>query len=519
MRKAVLSFVLPGLFAGASVAKAQGPEIGHNRVGCIVVGQFPKMAACFRPPGSVARGRVYFKPEAALDWYYVEMKSDAPCYAGVLPRPTEKLINTRVLYYIHVVDRSFAEAQTAQYDPIVVEKESDCKDRLLMAPFSRSGPQSVFPSVPQGFAVGSRVLPVVLGVGGAAIVGGGVAIGVSGKDKAPPTPPPTPIPTPTPPPTPIPTPTPTPPVESPLSVTCQAQPRSGYAPLTVAFSTFPSGGTGTYEFLWDFGDGGSATRSNPNHTYIATGTFTAVVKVTSGRQEASCSRTIAVSIAPPSSFPLSVAKAGSGVGTVTSSPAGISCGGACSTSFTPGTVVTLSQSASPGSVFGGWSGACTGMAACSVTMDAAKSVTATFNVSADESLPIRAPVSSPERQGLASAGPDIVHFTIDLQVAGGRGQVAVNGQATLAAGPGVTRASMALRRGENRLEAWLTEGRAAGLWRFELGGVVEPGSLAVLAGEVQLATSDSVVFRIRGAASERLVFTFRRRGRVPEGER
>ena len=75
---------------------------------------------------------------------------------------------------------------------------------------------------------------------------------------------------------------------------------------------------------------------------------------------------------------LSVAKAGTGTGTVTSSPAGISCGADCSEPYNSGTVVTLSQAATAGSTFTGWSGACTGTGACQVTVDAAKSVTATF---------------------------------------------------------------------------------------------------------------------------------------------
>jgi hypothetical protein len=88
MRKGVSLLILPAILAGASAVRAQGPEIGHRAVGCIIAGQYPKMTACFRPLGSVARGRVYFKPEAAPAWYYVEMKSDAPCFAGVLPKPT-----------------------------------------------------------------------------------------------------------------------------------------------------------------------------------------------------------------------------------------------------------------------------------------------------------------------------------------------------------------------------------------------------------------------------------------------
>ena len=73
-----------------------------------------------------------------------------------------------------------------------------------------------------------------------------------------------------------------------------------------------------------------------------------------------------------------MAKAGTGSGTVTSSPAGISCGADCSEPYNSGTVVTLSQAATAGSTFTGWSGACTGTGACQVTMSAAKSVTATF---------------------------------------------------------------------------------------------------------------------------------------------
>ena len=77
---------------------------------------------------------------------------------------------------------------------------------------------------------------------------------------------------------------------------------------------------------------------------------------------------------------LTVTKAGAGSGTVTSSPAGINCGTACAASYASGTVVTLTASPSSGSVFAGWSGACTGAGStCQVSMNAAKTVTATFN--------------------------------------------------------------------------------------------------------------------------------------------
>jgi hypothetical protein len=75
---------------------------------------------------------------------------------------------------------------------------------------------------------------------------------------------------------------------------------------------------------------------------------------------------------------LTVTRAGSGSGTVSSSPAGIECGTTCSRSFDEGTAVTLTGTPSSGSVFGGWSGACSGTGACQVTMSEARSVTATF---------------------------------------------------------------------------------------------------------------------------------------------
>ena len=79
-------------------------------------------------------------------------------------------------------------------------------------------------------------------------------------------------------------------------------------------------------------------------------------------------------------YRLTVSKAGTGSGTVTSNPAGISCGTACTGSYGSGTSVTLTATAASGSTFTGWSGACTGTGSCTVSMNAAKAVTATFNL-------------------------------------------------------------------------------------------------------------------------------------------
>jgi uncharacterized repeat protein (TIGR02543 family) len=79
-------------------------------------------------------------------------------------------------------------------------------------------------------------------------------------------------------------------------------------------------------------------------------------------------------------FGLSITSAGTGTGTVTSAPAGISCGSTCSASFPPGQEVTLTASPDPGYVFDGWTGDCAGKSACTVVMGQTKTVTATFIV-------------------------------------------------------------------------------------------------------------------------------------------
>jgi hypothetical protein len=76
---------------------------------------------------------------------------------------------------------------------------------------------------------------------------------------------------------------------------------------------------------------------------------------------------------------LTVVVGGSGGGTVTSTPAGIACvqgGSSCTATFPYGSQVTLNATTS--GVFTGWTGACSGVSACTVTLDQARGVGATF---------------------------------------------------------------------------------------------------------------------------------------------
>ena len=75
---------------------------------------------------------------------------------------------------------------------------------------------------------------------------------------------------------------------------------------------------------------------------------------------------------------LRVTTDGEGSGAVTSIPPGIECSGDCQEEFPAGERVRLKASPSEGSVFAGFSGDCSGTGQCTVNVNRARSVTATF---------------------------------------------------------------------------------------------------------------------------------------------
>jgi hypothetical protein len=158
------------------------------------------------------------------------------------------------------------------------------------------------------------------------------------------------------------------------------------------------------ELVWKFGDGSERVDTGTpeegeeealppelttTHKYTTPGTYTLELSValegSPFGDPATLKRTIKVQGAPPAQFNLTVSKSGSG--TVTSTPAGISCGLTCAHAFDSGTKVTLTAAAGSGSVFKGWGGVCSGAGSCEVTMSAAQSVSATFESSPPKEEP------------------------------------------------------------------------------------------------------------------------------------
>jgi PKD repeat protein len=367
------------LCALAGAARAEGPAIDHSEIKCLVAGKYRKMPAKFSP-ADVAQPRVYFRPEGVPSWYYVEMKPEDPLgHVGVLPKPTKKLVKKHIEYYVEAASKDFDTGRTPEYAPIVVAKEGECDRDPLVPLYSKNPPSAVFPSLPEGFALGGAAglgtAAAVVGGGAAAV--GGVILATRDDDR--------PIPvaaTTTTTSTLIPVTTTTLPPGQ-LAVACQAEPREGTVPLNVKFNAQASGGNGAFDYLWDFGDGGTSTQVNPSHLFTVPGAYNVIVRASSAGLSGSCQRTVNVL---PAAFDLDVRVIGAGsVGAP-----GIACPGDCTETYPTGTLVTLTATpGGAGSFFSEWGGDCSGETpTCQVTMDRARSVTARFQTTAPTQFPL-----------------------------------------------------------------------------------------------------------------------------------
>ncbi len=131
-------------------------------------------------------------------------------------------------------------------------------------------------------------------------------------------------------------------------------------PLEPTFSAFTSANSKTY-------------------TYLANGFYIFYVKAKDlvGNEDLTPARR---SFTLASTHSLTVTRLGTGIGRITSSPAGIDCGVTCSTTYDPGSSVILTATAASGSVFTGWSGeGCMGTGTCTITMTQARNVAAAFH--------------------------------------------------------------------------------------------------------------------------------------------
>jgi len=136
-------------------------------------------------------------------------------------------------------------------------------------------------------------------------------------------------------------------------------------------------GTASFNYTQNINVGNVTTYTVSNLTDGLTYYF-AVTAYDSSLNESDYSSELSKTIPSSQQHTLTVTKAGTGTGSVTSAPGGISCGLDCSENYNYNTQVTLAATPATGSTFGGWSGD----ADCSdgvVTMTAGRTCTATFN--------------------------------------------------------------------------------------------------------------------------------------------
>ena len=170
-----------------------------------------------------------------------------------------------------------------------------------------------------------------------------------------------------------------------VNVSVQAIPASGSAPLTSTIRATVSGtATGNINYTFNCGNGTtqsflgeSVITKDYNCTYSTAGSYVPTVSVV--RQGILANGSTSVTVSAPSGQLLTVSKSGTGTGTITSVPAGISYPGDSSESYATGTAVVLTASPTAGSTFVSWGGDCSGSGTCSVSMTSPKNVTATFD--------------------------------------------------------------------------------------------------------------------------------------------
>lgn len=175
--------------------------------------------------------------------------------------------------------------------------------------------------------------------------------------------------------------------------------------VSVAASVNTCGWTAISNALWIMITSGSNGSGNGTVSYSVaanTGTSTRTGTMTIA------GRTFTVTQSGASAqHTLTVTK--SGTGTVTSNPAGINCGTDCTETYNSSASVTLTAAPATGSTFAGWSGGgCSGTGTCTVTMDAAKTVTATFT---QTPVSCTYSISPTSKAFTASGGTDSVSVT------------------------------------------------------------------------------------------------------------
>jgi hypothetical protein len=255
----VVATLLPAL------ARGEGPVIDHRPIGCIEAGHFPRMTVRLGPPAAISRARLYFRAQGTPNWYYLGMQAEGNVFSGVLPRPGKSM--KRIEYYVEATDKALVTTKSAEFSAAVVTRAGECPAGESVAVALTKGPSekplastSGAPASPPGFWGEGHLGTKTLLIGGAVL--GGVGVGLLASRTTP--------------------------NHAPTLGGIEAKPTLALRQITeVSFAarnaSDPDGDALTY--VWDFGDGASATGASQFHVYVIAGILTVRLHLKDARGE------------------------------------------------------------------------------------------------------------------------------------------------------------------------------------------------------------------------------------------
>jgi hypothetical protein len=456
----------------AAPALAQAPVIRLQPLECVPAGMRARVTACVEPVEAVMTARLLFRAAAAGEWQTVAMKRDEGCFSA--PLPVAPADAGTVTYAVEVVDPTMVVVRSPE-TRVPVRSRRQCD---VAATFS--GPQPQAPAKPD--TGGRKKSPLLLAVVGGGVAAGGAAALISRSSGAEPaaSPSPTPEPAPqTPPPTTLPPPTTT--TTRPAPTTTTLPPPTTTAPPSPTTTVPPPTSTST-----------TTTTTTPTTTTTTTPTTTTTTPTTTTTTlPGGCT----YSAAPDRSF---TALPSTGDCRITATPSNCRW----RADVRPGDADWLDIDGDDNGMGNGNVryrleanlGVLVRMARIELRENPAIACTIT-----------QAGITLPE------GAPAQAVWTSHLDVAGGRGELTVDGAQVRVQERGVL-PGRAAPRTVHHLEARLVAAAGRpGVWRFEVGGTAVPGTLRPLAGNVVQLSGGVVLFRLEGRPGERVAFTWRAR--------
>ena len=145
--------VAPPVPGPATAAVEPALTIEHAPPACVLVGQFIRLEATAKPADKVRRGRVVFRAESEMHWYFVDAERVGAALAATLPKPDKATKGVR--YYVEAADDSFHVVRTPEHVAVVVTAAGACRGKTVAKTMPTASIElrvpPAAPAVPPGF--------------------------------------------------------------------------------------------------------------------------------------------------------------------------------------------------------------------------------------------------------------------------------------------------------------------------------------------------------------------------------